>query len=211
MALLVDVDVVQEEQERQFHRQHVSLDAHDLDLLPEIVIKAPEAFRASKRARMLSGLPNDSRAGQGALRSCVLTCKNHNLPAVYTGDIDHFRSPDRVSATRADIFSAVGWLGWYGDHSSAAVSTSTGDRDSVEVVPGNQDISQSGFQNEVQQVITGMGDSPTIFGVVFYNQTMGFGNGFEALVMVQIASAGIFDSVDTAVIVGHFMQKRRCY
>ena len=51
MALLIDVDVVQEQQERQFHRQHVSLDAHDLDLLPEIVIKAPEAFRASERVR----------------------------------------------------------------------------------------------------------------------------------------------------------------
>ena len=91
------------------------------------------------------------------------------------------------------------------------MSASTGDRDSVEVVSGNQDIRQSSFQNEVQQVIAGMGDGPTIFRVVFYNQTMGFSNGFEALVMVQIASAGIFDSVDTAVIVGHFMQKRRCH
>ena len=119
--------------------------------------------------------------------------------------MDQLCSPDRVSTARADIFPAVGWLGWYGGHSSAAVSASAGDRDSVEVVPGNQDISQSGFQNEVQQVITGMGDSPAIFRVVFYNQAMGFSNGFEALVMVQIASAGIFDSIDTAIIVGHFM------
>ena len=51
MALLVDVDVVQEQQERQFHRQQIALDAHVLDLLPEIEIKAPEAFRASERAK----------------------------------------------------------------------------------------------------------------------------------------------------------------
>ena len=125
--------------------------------------------------------------------------------AIHTGDVDHFRSPDRVSAARADIFSAVGWLWSYRGHSSAAVSASTGDRDSVVVVPGNQNVGQSGFQNEVQKVIAGMGDSPAIFGVMLDNQTMRFSNGFEALVMVQIASAGIFDSIDTAIIVGHFM------
>ena len=69
MALLVDVDVVQEQQERQFHRQHVSFDAHGPNLLPEIKIKVPEAFRASERVRILPGLPNDSRAEKGALRS----------------------------------------------------------------------------------------------------------------------------------------------
>ena len=69
MALLVDVDVVQEQQERQFHRQHVTLDAHGSNLLPEIEIKAPEAFRASKRVRILLGLPNDSGAKKGTLRS----------------------------------------------------------------------------------------------------------------------------------------------
>ena len=140
MALLVDVDVVQEQQERQFHRQHVSFDAHGPNLLPEIEIKAPEAFRASERVRILPGLWSDSGAEKVALRSCVLTCKNHNLLAVHTGDIDHFRSPDRVSAARADIFSAVGWLWSYRGHSSAAVSASAGDRDSIEVVPGNQNV-----------------------------------------------------------------------
>ena len=69
MALLVDVDVVQEEQERQFHRQHVSFDTHGPNLLPETEIKAPEAFRASKRARILLRLTNDSEAKKGALRS----------------------------------------------------------------------------------------------------------------------------------------------
>ena len=51
MTLLVDVDVVQEQQERQFHRQHVSFDTHGPNLLPETEIKAPEAFRASERAK----------------------------------------------------------------------------------------------------------------------------------------------------------------
>ena len=88
--------------------------------------------------------------------------------------MDHFRSPDRVSAARADILPAVGWLGWHRGHSSAAVSASTGDRDSVEVVPGNQNIGQSGFQNEVQQVITGAGDSPPIFRIMIHNQAMRF-------------------------------------
>ena len=60
--LLVDVDVVQEEQERQFHRQHISFDTHGPNLLPEIEIKAPEAFRASRGSRILPGLPNDSGA-----------------------------------------------------------------------------------------------------------------------------------------------------
>ena len=69
MALLVDVDVVQEQQKRQFHRQHVSFDTHGPNLLPETEIKAPEAFRASKRARILLRLTNDSEAKKGALRS----------------------------------------------------------------------------------------------------------------------------------------------
>ena len=124
--------------------------------------------------------------------------------------MDHFRCPDRVSAARADIFSAVGWLWSYRGHSSAAVSTSTEDRDSVEVVPGNQDVRQSVFQNEVQQIITGMGDSPAIFRVMIHNQAMGFCNGFEALVVIKIASAGILDSIDTAIIVAALMQKC-CY
>ena len=51
MALLVDVDVVQEQQERQFHRQHVSFDTHGPNLLPEMEIKALEAFRASERVK----------------------------------------------------------------------------------------------------------------------------------------------------------------
>ena len=131
MALLVDVDVVQEQQERQFHRQQIALDAHVLDLLPEIEIIAPEAFRASRRVRIPPGPWSDSGAEKGALWGCVLTCKNHDLPAVHTGDIDHFRSPDRITAARTDILPAVGWLGWHRDHSSAAVSASAGDRDSV--------------------------------------------------------------------------------
>ena len=140
MALLVDVDVVQEQQERQFHRQQIALDAHVLDLLPEIEIIAPEAFRASRRVRILPGPLSDSRAEKGALRSCVLTCKNHNLPAIHTCDVYQLRRPDRVSAARADIFPAVGWFWSYRGHSSAAVSASTGDRDSIEVVPGNQNV-----------------------------------------------------------------------
>ena len=67
--LLVDVDVVQEEQERQFHRQHISFDAHGPNLLPEMEIKAPEAFRASERVKVLLRLTNDSGAEKGALRS----------------------------------------------------------------------------------------------------------------------------------------------
>ena len=55
-----------------------------------------------------------------------------------------------------------------------------------------------------------MGDSPAIFGVMLDNQTMRFSNGFEALVVVQVSSAGIFDSVDTAVIMTALMQKC-CY
>ena len=116
------------------------MDTHGPNLLPETEIKAPEAFRASKRARILLRLTNDSEAKKGALRSCVLTRKNHNFLAIHTGDIDHFRCPDRITAARADIFSAVGWFWSYRGHSSAAVSASTGDRDSIEVIPGNQNV-----------------------------------------------------------------------
>ena len=69
MALLVDVDVVQEQQERQFHRQHVSFDTHSPNLFSEIEIKALEAFRASERVRIPPGPWNDSGAEKGALRS----------------------------------------------------------------------------------------------------------------------------------------------
>ena len=102
--------------------------------------KSPRSVQSIKESRILPGLPNDSRAEKGALRSWVLTRKNHNLPAVHTGDIDHFRSPDRISTARADIFPAVGWFWSYRGHSSATVSASTGDRNSVVVVPGNQNV-----------------------------------------------------------------------
>ena len=69
MALLIDVDVVQEQQERQFHRQHISLDTHGPNLLPEMEIKALEVFRASERVRILPGLWSDSGVEKGALRS----------------------------------------------------------------------------------------------------------------------------------------------
>ena len=50
MALFVDVDVVQEQQERQFHRQHVSFDAHGPNLLPERN-KSPRSVQSIRESK----------------------------------------------------------------------------------------------------------------------------------------------------------------
>ena len=54
--------------------------------------------------------------------------------------MDALGSPDRIATTGADIFTAAGWFGWRRRCGIAVVIASAGNRDTIELVPGNKDV-----------------------------------------------------------------------
>ena len=81
----------------------------------------------------------------------------------------------------------------------------TGDRDSVMLIPGDKNVGQVIFKDEIQQFFAGMRDCPTILRVMLHNQTVGFRNLLEAFVVIGIATAGVLDRVDTSVVMAHLV------
>ena len=54
--------------------------------------------------------------------------------------MDALGSPDRVPATGADIFTAAGWFGWRRRCGIAVVTASAGDRNTIELIPGDKNV-----------------------------------------------------------------------
>ena len=82
------------------------------------------------------------------------------------------------------------------------------DGNTVELVARNKNVRQVILQDELNEVIARRGQRPAVFLVMLHDKAVTLGNLFEALVMVGVASAGILDSVDVAVVMDHLMQKR---
>lgn len=82
------------------------------------------------------------------------------------------------------------------------------DGNTVELVARNENVRQVILQDELNEVIARRGQRPAVFLVMLHDKAVTLGNLFEALVMVGVASAGILDSVDMAVVMDHLMQKR---
>ena len=107
--------------------------------------------------------------------------------------MDILGSPDRVSATGADILPAAGFPG----------------RGKLGVfIAGNQDICKPGFQDKVQQIIGRGGKCPAILGVMLHDQAVCLCNLLESLVVVGVVPGGVLDVVQIAVEMYHLMEQR---
>ena len=113
--------------------------------------------------------------------------------------MNSFCCPHRVSAARADIFPATGSPGRHDGGSYTTVRACAGYGDAIEFISANQDICQPVLQNEVQQIIAGGGDCPSIFWMQFYDQSVRLGGCFELLVVIGVVPAGILDLMLIAV------------
>ena len=71
----------------------------------------------------------------------------------------------------------------------------------------DQDVTQIIVQAELQQMVTGGCDRPSVLVVVVYDQAMGFCAVPEFAVMVGAASGAILHSVHIIVVVNHFVQE----
>ncbi|OKZ72883.1 MAG: hypothetical protein BHV88_00835 [Clostridiales bacterium 41_12_two_minus] len=119
-------------------------------------------------------------------------------------------SPDRYPAARADILPAAGFLHWRsgsGRGITAAVRPCAPYRNSIVLISVDEDIGQVVLQNEVQKLFSRTGDSPAILGVVVDMQSMSFGTGFEAGIVIGAVPAGVLDVMEVAVVVTHLMDK----
>ena len=111
---------------------------------------------------------------------------------------------------RADIFSAAGLFGsgrW--KSCASTMGTSSSYTDTVVFIPIDQNICEAVFQNKVQKIISGMGNRPALFGVVVNEKSTVFCNFLESLVVVGAVSAGVFDLMEVAVVVNHFVKQSR--
>ena len=135
----------------------------------------------------------------------MLTDKGHDFTAVHTGNVHPFCSPHRITAARADVLPAVGLSGRQNGDGSVAVSACAGDSDAVALVPVNEDIRQVVFKDKGQQIITGMGDCPSVLGMMLYDKAMGFGDLLETLVVVAVASGRILEALDASPVVASLM------
>ena len=90
-----------------------------------------------------------------------------------------------------------------------AVRSCSCNRYSIEFIAGNENIAQIVFEHKGQQLVIWLSDCPAIFFVVAYCQAMALGNLLEAFVVIGIASACIFDAVNVAIVMNHFVKQRR--
>ena len=73
-------------------------------------------------------------------------------------------------------------------------------------IPVDQDVPKIVVNAEAKQIVTGMGDGPTVFVVVVYDQTVSFCAVPEFAVMVGAASGAILDTLNVIVIMYHFVE-----
>lgn len=115
-------------------------------------------------------------------------------------------SPNTVPAVGADILSTAACL--RRERRGVAVCSCSCNRYAVELIAGDEDIAQIVIEHESQQLIVWLSDGPAIFFVMSHCQTMALGNRLEALVVIGVASAGVLDALDMAVVMHHLMQQR---
>ena len=85
------------------------------------------------------------------------------------------------------------------------MSASSTNLKTSELVSVNQNVGQVIFQNELQKLVAGAGDCPSILVMVIDNQTMSFGSIPELAVVVGVASAAILNAIHMIVVVHHLM------
>ena len=96
------------------------------------------------------GIPPDPKTDFRGFRICLLHYFHHGHSAVKATNVHHLSGSNRVSAVRALIFSAVGFLGGSGcGCSSTTMSTGASHGNAEVLVTVDQNISQSIFQHKV--------------------------------------------------------------
>ena len=115
--------------------------------------------------------------------------------------------PNTVPAAGADVLAAAACL--RRERRGVAVRSCSCNRYSVELVAGDKNIAQIVFEHKSQQLVVWLSDGPAVFFVMAHCQTMALGNLLEAFVVVGIASAGVLDAIDMAVVMHHLV-KQRC-
>lgn len=116
-------------------------------------------------------------------------------------------SPNTVPAAGADIFPTAARL--RRERWGIAVRSCSCNRYTVELVAGDKNIAQIVFEHKSQQLVVWLSDGPAVFFVMAHCQTMALGNLLEAFVVVGIASAGVLDAIDMAVVMHHLVKQRR--
>lgn len=132
---------------------------------------------------------------------------DHFLHAVTADYVDCFRRSAAIATFGADIFAGTAWLFRSGFRSCTAVAA-LGERseyiqqvkalDHLEILPAL-------LLYKIQKFKTGAGNCPTIFGMVFDFQTVGFCNVLEILVVIYAVIAGVLYTVFGAILVYHLM------
>ena len=158
--------------------------------------------------KFLRGIVNLNRCSKVECCRNILTSdsNNHLRLTVHASDMDALGSPDRIATTGADIFAAAGWLRRW-RCGIAVVIASAGNRDTIELIPCDKNVWKFIFKHKVQQFIRWRCQRPAVFLVVGYIQSMSFCNLFETLVVVGIASAGVLDAVELAIVMAHLMEQ----
>ena len=86
---------------------------------------------------------------------------------------------------------------------------SASDLETAELVPIDKNVGQVVLQNELQEVITGTGNRPTVFLMMIHDQTVCGGCVSELAVVVGVASAAVLNALHMVVVVNQFMKKSR--
>lgn len=85
--------------------------------------------------------------------------------------------------------------------------TCSGDPVTAAFVPVDENVGQVIVQTELQETVTGTGDGPTVFIVVFHQKAMGLCAVTESPVVVCPASGTVLDAIYVIVVVHHFVQQ----
>ncbi len=134
----------------------------------------------------------------------VTTIFFHTVAAYQVDDLGRSAT---IATFGADIFAGTAWLFRSGFRSCTAVAA-LGERseyiqqvkalDHLEILPAL-------LLYKIQKFKTGAGNCPTIFGMVFDFQTVGFCNVLEILVVIYAVIAGVLYTVFGAILVYHLM------
>ena len=85
--------------------------------------------------------------------------------------------------------------------------SSSCDPETAVLIAVDKNVAQIIVQAELKQIVTGMGNSPSVLVMVFHNQAMGMGAVSESPVMVSTATGTVLNTQDVIMVVHHFMQQ----
>ena len=93
--------------------------------------------------------------------------------AVHASDVYNLCGSDAHATTGASVFAAAALSGSHTDEGrDTVVSAGAGNLETAELIPIDKNVGQVVLQNELQEVITGTGNRPTVFLVMIHDQTV---------------------------------------